>query len=51
VVCAYARGVYDGVRLAAALADGRRIRSGRPAPRLAQADGLRFRTLTGTSSV
>ena len=51
VVCAYARGVYDGVRLAAALADGRPIRSGRSAPRLAQADGLAFRELTGTSPV
>jgi ABC-type branched-subunit amino acid transport system substrate-binding protein len=50
VVCAYARGVYDGVRLAAALAEGRRVRSGRSAPRLARADGLTFRELTRTSS-
>jgi urea transport system substrate-binding protein len=48
VVCAYARGVYDGVRLAAALAGGRAPRSGRSAPRLARADGLAFRELTGT---
>jgi ABC-type branched-subunit amino acid transport system substrate-binding protein len=50
VVCAYARGVYDGVRLAAALADGRPVRSRRAAPRLAQADGLKFRELTGSRS-
>jgi urea transport system substrate-binding protein len=50
VVCAYARGVYDGVRLAAALADGRPVRSGRSVPRLAQADGLAFHQLTGTRS-
>jgi len=43
VVCAYARGVYDGVRMAAALADGSAPRSHRPAPRLARADGLAFR--------
>ena len=48
VVCAYARGVYDGVRRAAALADGRPGRARRAAPRLAQADGLAFRELTGT---
>jgi ABC-type branched-subunit amino acid transport system substrate-binding protein len=47
VVCAYARGVYDGVRLAAALVAGRATRSGRAAPRLARADGLTFRELTG----
>ena len=46
VVCAYARGVYDGVRLAAALAGGRSLRSGRTVPRLARADGLAFRELT-----
>jgi urea transport system substrate-binding protein len=45
VVCAYARGVYDGVRRAAALADGRVGRGTRPAVRLAQADGLAFREL------
>ena len=50
MVCAYARGVYDGVRLAAALADGRPVRSGRSVPRLAQADGLAFRELTGKRS-
>jgi urea transport system substrate-binding protein len=49
VVCAYARGVYDGVRMAAALAGGRSPRSGRSTPRLARADGLTFRELTGRS--
>jgi ABC-type branched-subunit amino acid transport system substrate-binding protein len=50
VVCAYARGVYDGVRLAVALAGGRRPAvTGSHAPRLARADGLAFRELTGTS--
>ncbi|WP_209308841.1 ABC transporter substrate-binding protein [Blastococcus sp. CT_GayMR16] len=48
VVCAYARGVYDGVRLAAALAGGRALRGRRSAPRLARADGLAFRELTET---
>jgi urea transport system substrate-binding protein len=48
VVCAYARGVYDGVRMAAALADGRTLRPRRSSPRLARADGLAFRELTGT---
>ena len=47
VVCAYARGVYDGVLLAAALAGGRQLRPGRPTARLARADGLAFRELTG----
>ena len=48
VLCAYARGVYDGVHAAAALAAGRRPRKpGRPSPRLAQADGLAFRELAG----
>jgi urea transport system substrate-binding protein len=48
VVCAYARGVYDGVRLAAALAGGRTLPAGRPSsPRLARADGLAFHELTG----
>jgi urea transport system substrate-binding protein len=47
VVCAYARGVYDGVRLAAALAGGRSLRSTRSTPRLAQADGLAFREPAG----
>ena len=46
VVCAYARGVYDGVRLAAALAGGRPQPARRSAPRLARADGLAFRELT-----
>jgi ABC-type branched-subunit amino acid transport system substrate-binding protein len=46
VVCAYARGVYDGVRLAAALAGGRAVRTRRASPRLARADGLAFRELT-----
>jgi hypothetical protein len=47
VVCAYARGLYDGVREAMRLAGGRRS-SGRPTavPRLAHADGLRFREVT-----
>ncbi|WP_116453642.1 ABC transporter substrate-binding protein [Blastococcus litoris] len=49
VVCAYARGVYDGVRRAAALADGRSARWRRAAPRLAQADGLTFRELAGAA--
>lgn len=43
VVCAYARGVYDGVRMAAALAGGGTPRSRRPGARLARADGLVFR--------
>jgi ABC-type branched-subunit amino acid transport system substrate-binding protein len=43
VVCAYARGVYDGVRLAVALAGGRSVRPDRSAPRLARAEGLAFR--------
>jgi urea transport system substrate-binding protein len=47
VVCAYARGVYDGVQLAAALAGGRPQPSRQSAPRLARADGLAFRELTG----
>jgi hypothetical protein len=47
VVCAYARGVYDGVRAAAGLAGGRRPRPGTRSPRLAQADGLTFRELVG----
>ena len=46
VVCAYARGVYDGVRTAAALAGGRTPRSRGPAARLARAEGLAFRELT-----
>jgi urea transport system substrate-binding protein len=50
VVCAYARGVYDGVRLAVALAGGRPHRGGRAAPRLGRADGLAFRELTGAHS-
>jgi urea transport system substrate-binding protein len=48
VVCAYARGVYDGVRLAAALAAGRASRPRRSGPRLARADGLAFRELRGS---
>jgi ABC-type branched-subunit amino acid transport system substrate-binding protein len=44
VVCAYARGVYDGVRAAVALSGGRRPRpAGAPPTRLARADGLAFR--------
>jgi ABC-type branched-subunit amino acid transport system substrate-binding protein len=50
VVCAYARGVYDGVRLAVALAGGRSTRSRRSPSRLARADGLAFQELTGTRS-
>lgn len=49
VVCAYARGVYDGVRLGAALAAGRPPRARRSPPRLARADGLTFRELPGRS--
>ena len=46
VVCAYARGVYDGVRLAVALAgDGAAPRPAPAGPRLALADGLAFRAL------
>jgi hypothetical protein len=47
VVCAYARGVYDGVRLAVALAAGAPApaHAGQP-PRLARADGLRFCEVT-----
>jgi urea transport system substrate-binding protein len=47
VVCAYARGVYDGVRLACALlsdAPGT-PRPAPPPPRLARADGLTFTEL------
>ncbi|MGY1607747.1 MULTISPECIES: ABC transporter substrate-binding protein [unclassified Geodermatophilus] len=44
VVCAYARGVYDGVRTAAGLLGGRAATPVRPPqPRLARADGLVFR--------
>jgi ABC-type branched-subunit amino acid transport system substrate-binding protein len=43
VICAYARGVYDGVRLAAALADGRPAGRVAAASRLGRADGLVFR--------
>jgi hypothetical protein len=50
VVCAYARGVYDGVRLAAALAGGRRMPAGRPPARLARADGLAFREVPQSRS-
>lgn len=50
VACAYARGVYDGVRLAGALAGGRSLSAARSAPRLARADGLAFRELTGQQS-
>jgi urea transport system substrate-binding protein len=47
VVCAYARGLYDGVRLAAALLadDGRAPLPSTPAPRLARAEGLSFAEL------
>jgi urea transport system substrate-binding protein len=51
VVCAYARGVYDGVRLAVAMAGGRTVRAGRPRVRLARADGLTFRELAGAGTV
>jgi urea transport system substrate-binding protein len=47
VVSAYARGVYDGVRLAAALAGGRAVRTRRSRPRLARAEGLVFHELPG----
>ena len=51
VVCAYARGVYDGVRTAVAIASGRRPqRRDVGEPRLAQADGLAFRELAGRRS-
>ena len=47
VACAYARGLYDGVRAAAALAGGRRpVRTAPRTARLAHADGLRFREVT-----
>jgi hypothetical protein len=46
VVRSYARGVYDGVRLAVALAgDGGAPCPAPAAPRLALADGLAFRTV------
>ncbi|MGY1724962.1 ABC transporter substrate-binding protein [Blastococcus sp. SYSU DS0533] len=47
VVCAYARGVYDGVRLA--VSPTGRGRAGRraPAARLARADGLTLREIPG----
>jgi ABC-type branched-subunit amino acid transport system substrate-binding protein len=46
VVCAYARGVYDGVRLAVSLAgDGGAPRPAPAAPRLALADGLAFQAV------
>jgi hypothetical protein len=47
VACAYARGLYDGVRAAVRSVGGRRA-SGRPVstPRLAHADGLHFREVT-----
>jgi urea transport system substrate-binding protein len=46
VVCAYARGLYDGVRLACALlsSDGAPLPAP-PPPRLARADGLTFTEL------
>ncbi|RBY83575.1 acetamidase regulator [Geodermatophilus sp. TF02-6] len=47
VVCAYARGVYDGVRLAVSLAGGGvPPRPTSPLPRLARADGLAFREVS-----
>jgi urea transport system substrate-binding protein len=46
VVCAYARSVHDGVRLACSLlAGGGGGRTARSAPRLARADGLTFHEL------
>jgi urea transport system substrate-binding protein len=47
VVCAYARGLYDGVRLAGALlaGHGRSGPTGTPPPRLARAEGLTFTEL------
>ena len=46
VVCAYARGVYDGVRLAVAHVAGEPAPWPAPrSPRLARADGLRFRPI------
>jgi urea transport system substrate-binding protein len=50
VVCAYARGLYDGVRVALSLAGGPRP-PGTAArrPRLARADGLAFREVTGAT--
>jgi ABC-type branched-subunit amino acid transport system substrate-binding protein len=50
VVCAYARGLYDGVRLAAALADGRPGRFRKATSRLARAEGLAFHELAGRSA-
>jgi hypothetical protein len=46
VVCAYARGLYDGVRLACALLSSTAAPLPAPAPpRLARADGLTFAEL------
>jgi urea transport system substrate-binding protein len=44
VVCTYARGLHDGVRLACSLlgGDGRAAVAAPPRPRLARADGLAF---------
>jgi hypothetical protein len=47
VACAYARGLYDGVREAVRLVDGRRAaRRAVSTARLAHADGLHFREVT-----
>jgi hypothetical protein len=45
VVCAYARGVYDGVRAGVVLAGGRRPAVTAPVARVARAEGLAFREL------
>jgi hypothetical protein len=50
VVCAYARGLYDGVRVALSLAGGPRPPGAAARrPRLARADGLAFREVTAAT--
>ena len=46
VVCAYARGLYEGVRVAAGSTGGIRRRAAAPPARLARADGLVFREVS-----
>ncbi|MEU2348773.1 ABC transporter substrate-binding protein [Modestobacter sp. NPDC049651] len=46
VLCAYARGVYDGVRLAASGPSPTGVHLASPAPRLGRADGLTFTEVT-----
>ncbi|RZU31123.1 ABC transporter substrate-binding protein [Blastococcus saxobsidens] len=47
VVCAYARGLYDGVRLAVSPGGTRRAARRTPAARLARAEGLALREIPG----